>query len=200
MHRVRCVVGDEGVLAESSRVACVNYGAAREDVAHRVACDGRVEMLPVYEVAAHRVSPVHVAPLRSVRVVLEVEVILTVLIGQSVGIIHPSVERSVMINGTIVVGIGGVEGVRQLQLLQRYGILRQSYNLHHSLLALRKGERNRVVCLADGESNVHPCVGLLAVVEQHLSLGTVLLDRKDEVFGRVVYCNDGCIASECGLE
>ena len=104
-----------------------------------------------------------------------------------------------MINGTIIVGIGGVEGVRKLQLLQRYGILRQSYNLHHSLLSLRESEGHAVVGLVDGKANVHPCVRRLAVVEQYLSLGTVLLNGEDEVFGRIVYSDDSGIAMLCGL-
>ena len=111
-HAVGSVVGDDCVLAESCRVARIDDGASREDVSHRVAGDGGVEMIPVYEVAADGVAPVHVAPLRSVGVVLEVEMILPILVGESVGVVHPSVERRVVIDGAVVVRIGRVEGVR----------------------------------------------------------------------------------------
>ena len=111
-HAVGGVEGDDGILTKSRRVARIDDGASREDVSHRVAGNGGVEMIPVYEVAADGVAPVHVAPLRSVGVVLEVEMILPILVGESVGVVHPSVERRVVIDGAVVVRIGRVEGVR----------------------------------------------------------------------------------------
>lgn len=181
VYGVRCVERHDSVLAEASRVASVYDGAAREDMSHRVASDSGVEMLPVDEVAAYGVSPVHVAPLRAVGVVLEVEVILAVLVCQTVRVVHPSVERSVMVDGAVVVGVACVERVGELQLFQSLRILSETNDFYDSLLAFRKFERHAVVGLADSEANVHPCVSLLAVVEQHLSLGAVLLNKQDEM-------------------
>ena len=49
-------------------------------MAYWVAGDGWVEVLPMNQVLAYGMSPVHVAPLASVWVILEIEMILTILI------------------------------------------------------------------------------------------------------------------------
>ena len=100
-----------------------------------VAGYGRLEMLPMHEVAADGVSPVHVSPLRAVGVILEVEVILPVLIHQSVGIVHPSILRCVVIDGAIVVGVFHVPCVRKSHLLECECVSVDIEHLHHSPLA-----------------------------------------------------------------
>ena len=99
----RGVEGNQSVLAVAGAVVVVDYRAAREDVPQGVAGDGRCEVFPVDEVFAHRVAPVHVAPLGTVGVVLEIEVILAVFVDQTVGIVHPAVERGVVVDGAVVV-------------------------------------------------------------------------------------------------
>ncbi len=156
-----------------------------------VAGDGGVEMLPVYEVAADGVSPVHIAPLAAVGVILEVEVVLAVLVCQSVGVVHPTVQRCVVVYGAVVVGVGGVEGVGELQCLSSYRTGLHADNLDNGFLALCQCEGHAVVYLVHSQAYIHPCVGLLAGVEENLCLGACLLYGEDEVLGGVVYCYDG---------
>ena len=101
----------------------------------RVAGYGWLEMLPMDEVAADGVSPVHVSPLRAVGVILEVEVILTVLIHKSVGVVHPSVLRCVVIDGAVVVGVLHVPCVGEPHLLQCECVPVDIDHLHHCALA-----------------------------------------------------------------
>ena len=62
-------------------------------------------------------APRHILPLRTVRVVLEVEVPHTVLVEHAVRVVHPSVSRCVMIYGAILLAVGGVERVGILHIL-----------------------------------------------------------------------------------
>ena len=69
------------------------------------------------QVLAHSMSPVHIAPLTSVWVILEIEMILTILIKHTVRVVHPSVSRSVMEIRTILLAILRIERIRELHVL-----------------------------------------------------------------------------------
>ena len=45
----------------------IHNRTAREDMTYRVASDGWVEMLPMNQVLAYSMAPVHIAPLRGFR-------------------------------------------------------------------------------------------------------------------------------------
>ena len=63
------------------------------------------KMFPVDHVVADRVSPVHVAPVRAVWVVLIEHVILAAPVDRTVGIVHPIRRGQQMVLGAA--GIGG---------------------------------------------------------------------------------------------
>ena len=163
-------------------------------MAHGVTGDGWVEMLPVYQVFAHGVSPVHIAPLTAIGIVLEVEVVLAVLIDHAVGVVHPAVEGSEVVRGTVVVGIGGIEGVAQLHQVEGEGVLGEAEYLDGSGLAMSQREGHIVVGAVLSQAHVHPSVVLGAGIEQHLRFILLFLDRQQDVLGGVVYTDDGCVA------
>ncbi|CDF21156.1 unknown [Prevotella sp. CAG:617] len=167
----RGIEGNDGILAVAGRVVLVHHRAAREDVAHRVARNGRLEVLPVYEVAADGVAPVHVAPLGAVGVVLEVEVILAVLIYQSVGVVHPAVGGGVVVNGAEIVGIGGVEHVTYRQAVPAYGTFVHALDADLGLsLPLGQLKGHVIVNAVGGQTHVHGYVGRTAGGEPDLTL------------------------------
>ena len=98
---VRRIEGDDSTLSESSSIVIVDHGTAGEDVAVAVAVQRDGLMLPVDQVRACRVTPVHVAPDAGERIVLIIEVIHSVLVEQAVRVVHPAVRRRVMIDGTV---------------------------------------------------------------------------------------------------
>ncbi len=90
------VDGDErrvGLGAEAGAVVLVEYDAAGKDHLVVVLGDGQRELLPVHQVGADRVTPRHVAPGVARRVVLEEQVILTLVPDQAVGVVHPVLRR-----------------------------------------------------------------------------------------------------------
>lgn len=179
----RGIEGNDGILAVSGRVVLVHHRAAREDVAHRVARNGRLEVLPVYEVAADGVAPVHVAPLGAVGVVLEVEVILAVLIYQSVGVVHPAVDGGVVINGAEIVGIGGVEHVTHRQAVPAYGTFVHALDADLGLsLPLGQLKGHVIVNAVGGQTHVHGYVGRTAGVEPDLTLSCRFLNGQEQIF------------------
>ena len=106
----------DGALAEASGALVVYNGAAAEDGAPRICLDGVALEGPVHEVGRGGVAPCHVLPLRTVGVVLEVEVPDAVFIEHAVGVVHPSPGRGVVVDGTVLLAVCGVEGVRQLHV------------------------------------------------------------------------------------
>jgi len=105
------VYGDDCVFPESSRVVFINHATATEDCAESIRPDGIVEMLPMNKIAANGMSPSHVFPLRSVRIILIVEMIFAVAEEHSVRVVHPTIERSVMDERTVHLYVGAVESV-----------------------------------------------------------------------------------------
>ncbi|CDB10232.1 unknown [Bacteroides sp. CAG:633] len=192
----RGVESNHGVLAVAGAVVLVDNGATREDVSQRVACDGRVEVFPMNEVAADGVSPVHVAPLRSVGVVLEVQVIFAVFVDQTVGVVHPAIERRVVINGTVIIGIGSIESIGQADAVPADGVSCHATNGYSGFFgSLRQGERHVILHAVYSQTHVHRHVGRTAGIEFHLTLGTRFLNGEDEVFLGIANVNDGeCIA------
>ena len=60
--------------------------------------------------------PCHILPLTAVRIILVVEVPHTILVKHSVGIVHPTIERGVVVDRTEVLAVRGVESVGILHL------------------------------------------------------------------------------------
>ena len=90
----------------------------------RIAGKRRFQMFPVYQILTYRMPPVHLAPHRAVRVILIEQMIFAILVYQPVGIIHPSVKRSMMIDRTVFVRIGGIKRIREFELFPAQGIFR----------------------------------------------------------------------------
>ena len=77
--KTRCVVG-------------VDRGAAGKTMVlgHRPGVEGDGQLLPMHEVFAHRMAPVHIAPTPAIRIVLEEQMPLAVVIDHAIGIIGPA--------------------------------------------------------------------------------------------------------------
>ena len=165
-------------------------------MAQGVAGNGGVELLPVEEVFADGVAPVHVSPFRAVGIILEVEVVLAVLVYHTVGVVHPSVGRGEMICGTVEVGIGDIPGVAELHLpaLEGQCVGFEVENLDCSGKSVAETEGHVVVDLVLSQADVHPRVGGIVGVEHHLTLGLVFLHGQEEVLSGVVDVDDGGVA------
>ena len=192
----RGVEGHDGVLAVAGGVVAVDDRRTGEDVAHGVAGDGGIELLPVEEVLADGVAPMHVAPLGTVGIVLEVEVILTVLVDHAVGVVHPTVGGREVIGGTVEVGVGDIPVVAELHLsaLQSQCVGLDVENLHRGREAIAQLEGHVVVYLVLSQPHVHPGVGGVVGVEHHLTFRLVLLHGQEDIFCGIVHGYDGGVA------
>ena len=185
--------GDDGILAETCRILLIHNRTTREDMTYRVAGDGWIEMLPMNQVLAYSMTPVHVAPLASVWVILEIEMILTILIHHSVRVVHPTIKRSEVIRWAIVIGVGGVECIAELEQVECQSILLQTKNLDCSSLTLAQSERHIVIRTILSQTNVHPGIILRTCIEQNLSLILLFLDREKKILGRILHLDDSSI-------
>ena len=158
-----------------------------------VASDGWIEVLPMNQVLAYGMAPVHVAPLASVWVILEIEMILTILIHHTVRVVHPTIERSEVIRWAIVIGIGGIECIAEFHQIKSQRILLQTENLDGSGLTLAQGKWHEVIRTILSQTNVHPGIILRTCIEQNLSLILLFLDREKKILGRILHLNDSSI-------
>ena len=77
-------------LAEPARIVHVHHRTAREHpVVEPLRIDRDRQLPPVHQVLAHRVTPVHIAPLHPVRIVLVVQVPEPLVEHQPVGVVIP---------------------------------------------------------------------------------------------------------------
>ena len=113
--RLAAVDGAVGVLAdllyarvhEQMTAVGEHDGAAREDAVVVVGLIGRKrcgQMRPMQQVGAHRVSPVHGAPLGIEGIVLVEQVVLPLIEGEPVGVVHPADTGGQMVDGPIALG------------------------------------------------------------------------------------------------
>ena len=138
-------------------------------------------------------SPVHVAPLASVWVILEVEMILTILIHHSVRVVHPTIERSEVIRWTIVIGVGSIECIAEFEQVECQSIFLQTKNLDCSSLTLAQSKRHIVIRTILSQTHIHPGIILRTCIKQHLSLILLFLDREKKILGRILHLDDGSI-------
>ena len=150
-------------------------------MSHGVAGDCRLLFLPMEEVLAHRMSPMHIAPFRAIRVILIVEVPHTILIEHAIGIVHPAIGGGVMVYGSIIISVDNAPLIREFYILQRDISRFETDNLYNSLWSVAKLERNIVVDFVFRKAHIHPGVGGKALVELDLLLGSVFLDRQNHI-------------------
>ena len=162
-------------------------------MSYRVAGNGWIEMLPMNQVLAYGMAPMHVTPLASVWVILEVEMILTILIHHSVRVVHPTIERSEVIRRTIVIGVGGVECIAELEQVECQSIFLQTKNLDCCSLTLAQSERHIVIRTILGQTYIHPSIIFRTSIEQHLSLILLFLNREKKILGRILHLDDSSI-------
>ena len=81
------------VLAEAAGVLPVHHGAAAEHRSHVVGQELVSELVPMDEIATDSMTPVHVAPIPTVRIVLEEQVVLAVVEDHPVRIVVPTALR-----------------------------------------------------------------------------------------------------------
>ncbi len=184
------------ILAETGRVVVVNHAAAAEHATQPVRLDCVRLLGPVHQIGRCRVTPCHVLPFRSVGVVLEVEMPQTILVEHAVRVVHPSVERSVVIGRAVFLLVGGVKAVGELHLVPadeitrfaRRGAVGLGHHIQqHASLRCVGGEvkRHRVVYAVVGEARKES--GGHIAVDKHVDLciGHALLDRQDKILRRI---------------
>ena len=93
-------------------ILLIDNRAARKDMSQCVTGDSWFQMFPMYKVLTDRMSPMHISPFRTVRVILKIQMIFSIFIHQSVGIIHPAIERSMMVNRAELFRIGCIKSIR----------------------------------------------------------------------------------------
>ena len=91
------VHGDYCVFAKAGCIVFVHDTAAAEYCAQAIGLYCKRFMCPMHEIGRYGMPPGHILPFRSIRVVLIIEMPLTIFIKHSIGVIHPSVKRCVMI-------------------------------------------------------------------------------------------------------
>ena len=108
--RVEC---NDRIFAESGSIGFIDYCAAAEYRTESVGCDSQRTMFPMHEVFADGVPPVHVLPQRPVGIVLVVKMPFAVFVKHAVRVVHPAVERCMVVQRAVWFAVGGVERIAE---------------------------------------------------------------------------------------
>ena len=125
-------------LLPTGRILFVHHGTTRKRViSPGFIVDGNRQLPPMHQVVAHRMSPVHVAPLPAVRVVLEEEVPHAIVVDHTVGVVVPTeFLREVKLRTERLI-------VKRIAAGDRVGLLDQSDTLGRRISGLQDGLLSR---------------------------------------------------------
>ena len=73
--------------------------------------------------------PVHITPLRSVGIILVVEMVDAILVDHTVGVIHPAIGWAMVVGWPVVILGRGVKGVGESKLLEADRLTIKSHDL-----------------------------------------------------------------------
>ena len=93
-------------------ILLIDNRAARKDMSQCVTGNSWFQMFPMHQVFTDRMSPMHISPFRTIRVILKIQMIFSIFIHQPVSIIHPAIKGSMMINRTKLFCIGSIKCIR----------------------------------------------------------------------------------------
>ena len=126
---------DDGTCTETCRIMVIYHRRSAKNSTQRIGCYGYRTMFPVDKVFADSMSPTQISPFGTVWVVLIEQMIFSIFVNHSIGVVHPSVKRRKMIRRTKLLTITCVVGVGQLHLLATKYIFG------------RKIYMNRIICI-----------------------------------------------------
>ena len=142
----------------------IHYTTATEDCAQSIGSDSDRLMIPMHQIGGGGMSPSHILPFGAVGIILIIEMPAAILIEHSVGIIHPSVERSMMKGGAILLAVGCVKRISQLYRLPASIPLNSpgrcavviGNDIKHHLMSFIRGEveRNGIIHLILCEAHI----------------------------------------------
>ena len=89
-----------GEVVSSSTKENLQKRVAAENGVFDIGIDGKGQVLPMHQILAHRVAPMHGVPFRIIGMILVEQVIPPAIPAKTVGIVHPSDPRGEMEKGT----------------------------------------------------------------------------------------------------
>ncbi len=154
-------------------------------MSHGIPCNGRFDLFPMNQILAYSMPPMHISPFGTIRIILKAQIIDTILIKKSTGIIHPTIHRCMVENRTIVIGIYHIPSIRQPHLSKCNIVLSQSDNLDCSRFFCSQFKRNIIIYFIFCQTNIHPCIKRRTCIQLYLFLIFFFLNRKNKIFFRV---------------
>ena len=137
-------------------------------------------MFPIDKIRTGSMPPVHISPHGAIRIMLIEQVVNTVLIYHSIGIVHPTVSRSEVINRTKCFAIGSIEFIRKLHLFPADSRIRDKLKVERKMFVLKSGKINRyeIVYFIDSKTYIHIAHHVIIGYHIQLRFGRNLFYRK----------------------
>ena len=137
-------------------------------------------------------SPVHIPPHRTVRVVLIKQMINTILIYHSIRIIHPSISWCKVINRTEFFTIGSIIFIRKFHFFPAYSRIRDKLKIERKMFVIKSGKVNwyKVIYFIYSQTDIH--VTHYVVIGYHIqfSFGRSLFYRKKQILFLFFYLDN----------
>ena len=199
----RRVEGDDGIPAEACRVVLVNHARAAEDGADGICLNGQGQSFPVDKILRYAVAPCHVLPQRAVGVVLIVQMPLAILIEHTVGIVHPAVQRCMVIGRAELLAVGRIKGVREFDLLPAGELLDGALGTAVAVeddvehLAILYFKRYVIVGMIYGQTHVRTTHTLVILADHsHTGILSLLLHGQQHILTSTLQANHCVVLSK----
>ena len=130
----------------------------------------------------------HISPFGTVRVILIIQMIFSIFINQSVSIVHPTIEGSMVVNRTKLIRIGCIECIGQPDFFPAKCIFWLITDMHGGCFGIgRQRKRDKIIDFILCQTDIHISIGSVSCVQANLAFRTFFLYRKQQIAGRV--CN-----------
>ena len=194
------------ILAEARAIGHIHRRATTEDRAQSVGQQGRLVMLPVDQVAAGGVSPRHVLPFGAKGVPLVAKVPDAIFIDHTVGVVHPAIERCVVISGAILLPIVCIKCIANADVFPASILFRLTHggsslrrdHVQHDMLALIGGEIEGYIMIDFLRGETYDDAALHLAIGQHMDGGLLacVLHRQEQILTLLRHSDERIIGAE----
>ena len=142
---------------KACRIILINHTGTTEDSSQRIGRNGYRLMFPIHQVCTGGMSPMHISPHRTVRIVLIKQMINTIFIYHTVRIIHPAILRSEVIKRTETLAIGCIKLIGKFHFIPANSRIGYQLEVERKWFIIKSGEiyRNKIVYLIYSQTNIH---------------------------------------------
>ena len=169
---------------KACRIIFINHTWTTEYGSQCIRCNGYRLMFPTYKVCTSGMSPMHISPHWTIRIVLIEQMVNTIFIHHAIRIIHPAILGSKVIKRTEVLTVCRIKLIRKLHFIPANSRIRNQLEVKGKWFIIKSGEIywNKVVYLIYSQTNIHVAYYIIVCYHIQFCFRRSLLYGKQQEF------------------